>query len=234
MTKNFIVIVGDYKEEYFGHSNIYRMLEYSNVLKNNDLSIKWLNTKDIKYSSDLINNAKGIWFAPGTPYLYGEDVINLMRFTRENNIPTLGTCGGSQYLLIEYAKNVLNIKEATSEELDKYSTQQVICKLPQSLVGKTECLNIQSQKSVFYDIYNKFEIEEKYDCNYGFNIEYQQIFKENAMFPFSILNNNKELRGFQIKNHPFYCGVLFIPQINENYTIHPLINYFINVCYPKY
>jgi CTP synthase len=227
-----IIIIGDFNENYFGHKRIYEVLNNIPQISSGKIAIKWINTDQIKYSLDEIINSRGIWFALGSPYLEGSDVINTIKVARENKILTLGTCGGFQYMLIEYALNVLNIKQANSEELDPNCNSMIIKKLKSSLVGLTEELSFSSKNSIFNNIYCKSIITEKYDCNYGFNRDFSDCFNSD-IFSFTILNKNNEPRGFELKDHPFYVGVLFIPQINLTDEPHPLIKYFIDKCCTK-
>ena len=61
-------------------------------------------------------NYDGIWIAPGSPYKNDAGVYEVIRMAREENIPIIGSCGGFQYMIIEYARNVLNIKDAGHAE----------------------------------------------------------------------------------------------------------------------
>lgn len=225
-----LIIVGDFNKDYFGHTKINETLNRYKVIYSNMFCYRWIHTSQVSTFGNDILNAAGVWFAPGTPYLFGSQVLDLIKLLRENNVPSLGTCGGFQYMLIEYALNVLSISGATSEELSPNSENMVIKRLAESLVGKNELLKINNKMSIFNDIYEYTSFEEWYDCNYEFNLDFLEKFDDNNIH-FSITNGLNKPRGFELMNHPFYVGVLFIPQINPNIEEYPLIDYFISKLY---
>jgi len=79
--------------------------------------------------------ANGIWLAPGSPYASFDNVLGVIRFARERNVPFLGTCGGFQHVLIEFARNVLGIADADSAEHTGFTGNSVVFGTREKLPG---------------------------------------------------------------------------------------------------
>jgi len=118
----------------------------------------------ISNKEEILNSYSGFWIAPGSPYKRMEGALDVIKHCRTNIIPLLGTCGGYQHIIIEYARNVLLIKEAEHAEYDPYASKLVVNKLVCSLAGKTLEINIDTESKT-YQIYNKLRIKEEYYCN---------------------------------------------------------------------
>src|SRR5688500_7118789 len=94
--------------------------------------------------------------------------------TSTHKLPALGTCGGLQHMVIEFARNVLNIQDAEHAETNPYASRLVINPLSCSLRGQTLQIDIVDKASKVYGILNADTITEEYYCNFGLNPEYQQ------------------------------------------------------------
>ena len=112
MTKE-IGIIGD-----FHHSKtqtaIAESIEHSNRALGLNTTYRWIDTTSLdndNYVNEL-KNMGGIWSASGSPFKSLQGALNAIKYARENAIPHLGTCGGYQHTIIEYARNVLGYKNA--------------------------------------------------------------------------------------------------------------------------
>jgi len=98
----------------------------------------WIGTNELEPDAAArLAGFAGIWVAPGSPYQSLAGVLAAIRYARENDVPLLGTCGGFQHVVLEYARNVLGIADATHAEYDPYASRLFISRLGCSLVGKT-------------------------------------------------------------------------------------------------
>ena len=112
------------------------------------------------------------WPVPATPYRSTEGALQAIRFARESGRPLLGTCGGFQHALLEYARNVIGISGASHEETDPEAPALAISRLACSLVEEDE--NIQVLPSTrLRQIYGVPEIRERYRCRFGLNPAYR-------------------------------------------------------------
>lgn len=189
-----------------------------------DLGVNWIATDDI--SESLLKTFNGYLVAPGSPYKDMEKVIFAIEYARENNIPILGTCGGFQHIILEYARNVLGFKNAKHAEYDSEATELFISKLSCSLRGREMNLNIKPNSKVS-SLYGKLHVKEKYYCNFGVNPDYIDRLK-NGPIRFVGLDSEGELRILEYPEYRFFVGTLFVPQSNSTKeNPHPLITGFI-------
>src|SRR5689334_3477921 len=104
-----IGIIGDYSEAVPAHQAIPVALTLASKALNYKIGVQWIPTDEITKHYDF-QSFNGLWCVPGSPYKNMEGALFGIQFARENKIPFLGTCGGFQHSLIEYARNVLHWK----------------------------------------------------------------------------------------------------------------------------
>jgi CTP synthase (UTP-ammonia lyase) len=139
----------------------------------------------------------------------------------------LGTCGGFQHIVIEYARNVLKINDAEHAEYDPYASKLVINKLACSLVGQKLDILLMDKQSIVYNIFQKNRITEHYYCNFGLNAEYQKLLHENGLETIGV-DESGESRIIELREHPFFIGTLFVPQTQSTQERpHPIVSSFI-------
>ncbi|MCI8357126.1 MAG: hypothetical protein HFI51_03105 [Lachnospiraceae bacterium] len=92
-------------------------------------------------------------------------------------MPALGTCAGFQHMVIEFARNVLGLYSADSEENDTECADAVIAKLLCTLMNKKEQLEISDSNSILARTMGGDELMGEYRCNYGFNEAYRSAFQ---------------------------------------------------------
>jgi CTP synthase (UTP-ammonia lyase) len=205
------------------------MQESLELLQNNyAFKYEWIDT-DLAVKNSNLQKLCGIWSASGSPFKNIEGVLNAIHYARTNNIPYLGTCGGFQHTIIEYAKNVLNISDADHEEYNPSSKSLIITKMSCSLAG-TKSKVIIKENSFAYSCYKSHESIEDFFCSYGINPTYtNQIL--NSDLKISGVDTNNDIRIIELSLHPYFIATLFVPQTKiENNTPHPLIARFIEKC----
>jgi CTP synthase (UTP-ammonia lyase) len=223
-----IAILGDYNPK------VPTLLQLDTVAKQlalesrDNLLFEWVNTDDFDFKTAFDHEYDGLWIAPGSPYRDANNVLEAIAHARINKIPTLGNCGGFQHMLIEFARNVCDLKSADHQETNQFAEEPVISKLSCSLVGETEIVNIHAVGSIMHKVYAAKSILAKYHCNYGFNQSYAKLFVENDLI-FTAYSSDGAVRGFELKEHPFFVGTLFQPALtSERDHIDPLILSFVN------
>ena len=155
---------------------------------------------------------QGCWVVPGSPYKDDEAVLNIIKWARENDFPLLGTCGGFQYMILEYARNVLKIANAIHEEINPDATNPIILKLACSLKGRQEEVNIE-EDSWLRRVLGSEKIMGHFYCSYGFNDIYRHEFKD--PFCFTATSVEGEVRACELKKHRFFNGTLFQPSLDS-------------------
>jgi CTP synthase (UTP-ammonia lyase) len=99
--------------------------------------------------------------------------LKIIQYAREKGIPVLGTCGRFQHMVIEFARNVLEITDAAHAEYNPYSSKLVVNPLSCSLAGQVLEIEITDRSSRVFSILRSDRITESYYCNFGLNPAYQ-------------------------------------------------------------
>ncbi len=218
-----IGLIGDFNSDVPAHVAIPQALMLAAGQVGCDVETKWLPTPLLENGTEeRLAVFDGLWCVPASPYESMEGALLAIRFARERGVPFLGTCGGFQHALIEYARNVLNLAEADHAESNPESTLPLIAPLRCSLVEATDAIVLQPHSRIA-TIYGKSEIDEKYHCSFGLNPSYQTIFQESGMH-ITGFDKSSEARVFDLAGHPFYMGTLFQPERSALLSVtHPLI-----------
>ena len=230
-----LAIIGDFNPSFRPHVATNEAIEHSKKHLNLELETDWISTDCIVDSfQSIIDTYGGFWIAPGSPYKSMAGALDIIKYTRLNNVPTLGTCGGFQHMVIEFARNVLNIKDAEHAECDPYASKLVVNPLSCSLAGQTLEIELVDKSSKIFQIFGIEKINEKYYCNFGLNPRYQNELSEKG---FKIVGTDdlKEARILELINHPFFIATLFVPQDNStSEKPHKLVTAFLaTVCGQK-
>jgi CTP synthase (UTP-ammonia lyase) len=225
-----LAIIGDFNPSSRTHVATNEAIEHAKKYLNLELAADWISTDlVIDNLTSILKDYHGFWIAPGSPYKSMTGALEIIKHARLNNIPTFGTCGGFQHMAIEFARNVLNIKDAEHAEYDPYASNLVVTPLSCSLVGKKLKINLTDKKSLTYKTFNSDTIEEKYYCNFGLNPEYEAEINKNGLAIVGIDANN-EARILELKGHRFFIATLFVPQDNSTFeNPHKLVLEFISV-----
>ncbi len=210
-----IAIIGDFTAGKHTHLALNEAVTHCQQHLDFPVETIWIGTENIPEPSSLPNYTDALWIAPGSPYKNDNAVYRAIQWARENNFPLLGTCGGFQYMVVEYAKNVLGIAEASHEESEPGASQLVITKLSCSLKGQQEEVLITDKDSWLYTVLKKDVITGFFNCNYGVNPAYTDKLQQ-APFAFTAFSRNGEVRGLELKGHRFYKGTLFQPPLDSS------------------
>jgi CTP synthase (UTP-ammonia lyase) len=223
-----LAIIGDYNSQYKPHKATNEAITHSLIKFGFPLQYDWISTEVIdKNFEKIISSYHGFWIAPGSPYKSMSGALQIIQYARENKIPTLGTCGGFQHMVIEYARSVMGIADAEHAEYDPYASNLIVSPLSCSLVGETLEVELTESYSQTFEIFRKKKILEKYYCNFGLNPKYQNQLHDRG---FKMVGTDKfnEARILELENHPFFIATLFVPQ--DNSTIespHKLVTGFL-------
>lgn len=210
-----IAILGDFNPAYATHHALNKTTQDVQAVLPEGVQFNWIGT-DVFDPVQIFEHDgyKGLWIAPGSPYSNDQNAIDVITYARTNNIPTLGNCGGFQYMLIEFARNVCGIEQAGHEETDAGAQELVITKLSCSLVEQEEELTVTDTSSLLYSIIGKEKLLGRYYCSYGLNEAYHATLKEHGL-TVTAFSPDKQVRAFELNTHPFFLGTLFQPALTS-------------------
>lgn len=203
----------------FHHSrtqtSIASSIEHCNKKLGTNTSFQWIDTTSLDKSNFelLLKDFDGIWSAPGSPFKSLEGALNAIKFARENKIPHLGTCGGYQHSIIEYARNVLGFVNAKHEEYSDEKDELFVNRMSCSLVGTKGMVRI-IENTLARKITVRNEIEVEYFCSFGLNEKYQSVLLDSNLVA-SGFDSNNMVRILELKNHPFFIITAFVPQVDS-------------------
>jgi CTP synthase (UTP-ammonia lyase) len=221
--KTRIGIIGDYSPDNPTHLATNEAIQHAaEILAEFSFESSWLPT-DQRHE---FGEYQGLLCSPGSPYRSLENALQGIQCARERLIPFLGTCGGSQHLVLEYARNVMGIREAAHAESDPCGSCLFITPLSCSLVGKTMEVSMEPGTQAA-GIYRNTRATERYYCNFGLNSAYQDQLV-GAGLVISGTDESGEARVMELPSHPFFIGTLFVPQANSaKGKPHPIVLAFL-------
>lgn len=186
---------------------------------------RWIGTESLAGDADLDAAlvADAIWCAPGSPYRSLDGALRAVRFARERDVPFIGTCGGFQHVVIEYARNVLGFGDAQHAEYDPYASDLFISELSCSLAGQRMEVRL-APGSRAAELYAATETEEEYYCDFGLNPEHRQLLEDGGL-RVSGTDQDGEVRVLELPGLGFFVATLFVPQLSSSPgSPHPLID----------
>ena len=223
-----IAIIGEYNPSFRPHVATNEAIEHSRRLITQDFVAEWVTTDFVEANLEsFVMTYHGYWIAPGSPYKSLKGALEAIKYARMHHIPAFGTCGGFQHMVLEFARNVLYIKDAAHAENNPYASKLVINPLSCNLKGEPLEVEIIDKNSKVFDIFQSERSMEKYYCNFGLNPDYQDLFNKKG-FRIVGSDKHKEARIMELKDHPFFIGTLFVPQDNSSIEHpHPLVLAFL-------
>jgi len=220
-------LVGDRSEGVRAHTAIPIAIRLITEAGIGDVHLDWLATPQLRDARDAdLESYDGVWVVPGSPYESMDGALRAIRFARETGRPFLGTCGGFQHALIEYARNVLDMPSADHAESNPESRQPVIERLSCSLVGARGAV-IFARGSALARAYGSARAEESYQCNYGLNPSYARVF-DGTRLRVGAVDEAGDARAIELDGHPFFVATLFQPELSAFMGHpHPLLRAFL-------
>lgn len=219
-----IAILGEFDPRNATHVATNDSIAHSSSALRLDADFEWIATDRLDES--LFERADAILVAPGSPYKDMERTLDAIRTARERGVPCLGTCGGFQHMVLEYARNVLGFRDAHHAEYDPFASDLFLTRLACSLVGREMSLTFAPGSRVA-EIYGRTSAVESYYCNFGVNPEKVALLAS-ADLRVSGSDAEGEVRVVELPTHPFFIGTLFIPQTRSRPGApHPLVTAFV-------
>jgi CTP synthase (UTP-ammonia lyase) len=210
-----LAIVGERNPSFPPHRAVDASLTEAAAALSIDLDARWVTTDSIEADGvALLADAHAIWISPGSPYRSLDGALAAIRYAREHGVPTLGTCGGFQHLVLEYARNVLGIVDAQHAEIDPSASRLVLTPLTCSPAGTRMPVTLVGTSRVA-SWYGGDRTVEQYYCNYGVNRDYESDLHA-AGLRIVGRDDDGEPRVVDLEAHPFFIGTLYVPQPSGN------------------
>lgn len=240
-----IGLIGKYVELKDSYKSIAEAFIHAGAVNHVKVKLNWIHSESLTDDNikDTLKNLKGILVAPGFGNRGIEGKIAAIKYARENNIPFFGICLGMQCAVIEFARNVLGLKDAHSREMNPATSNPVIDLLEAqkniSHMGGTMRLGAYpcrlEDNTLAQKIYDTKEISERHRHRYEFNNEYLTKFKEAGMIISGVNPNAGLVEIVELnKNHPFFIGVQFHPEYKSTVEKpHPLFVAFVKAAIYK-
>jgi CTP synthase (UTP-ammonia lyase) len=211
MLRARIALVGDHSVSVPAHLAIPKALGM--VAQNHGWNVEWswISTAALDRAAyRTLAPYQAIWCVPGSPYTSEDGALRAIRYAREHDIPFLGTCGGCQHAILEYARNVLGLTNSQHAESNPSAKLPLISALSCSLVDTKATIKIDA-KSRLYGIYGKEKIEEGYHCRYGLNPKLEHLL-QNSELKICGRDMNGEVRAMELTGKRFYILTQFQPE----------------------
>ncbi|GGQ18011.1 CTP synthase C-terminal region-related (seleno)protein [Streptosporangium pseudovulgare] len=220
MTIARIALVGDRSPAVQAHARVPALLAALRERDGLTLDAYWIPTDE---AGDL-EGFDGIWMLPGSPYRSEAGAVNAARTAREHGIPFLGTCGGFQHTLLEYARDVLGLRVAHAEN-NPDAGEFLLVPLACSLAGHEEAVRLEPG-SLIERIVGADRTVEKYSCDFGLDPAYVPVLEEGGL-RFTGRGEEGAVRVLELPGHPFFLATLFQPELaGDGSRPHPAITAF--------
>ncbi len=240
-----ISVIGKYVDFKDAYKSIDEALVHGGIANNvrvnlNKIDSEKLNLLQIKKE---LSKTNGILIPGGFGKRGTDGKIQSIKFARLNKIPFFGICFGMQLSLIEFARNVLKIKNAGSTEIDKKCIPVIglieewykdgilrkgsLKKIGGTMrLGKYECSLLEN--SLIKNIYKSKKVSERHRHRYEVNINFREKFEKKGLIFSGMSNKNKLPETIELKSHPWFIGVQFHPEFKSRpLNPHPLFASFI-------
>jgi CTP synthase len=233
-----IGLVGKYVELQDAYISVVEAMKHAGFAFDADIEVKWINAEHVSEENvaEWLSDVDGVLVPGGFGDRGVEGKIAATAYARENKVPFLGICLGMQLATVEFARNILHLKDAHSSELNPATPYPIIDLLPEQKdvedLGGTLRLGLQPCKLVHgtkaYEAYGQELVYERHRHRYEFNNEYREQF-EAAGFIFSGTSpDGRLIEVIEIPDHKFFVASQFHPEfISRPHRPQPLFREFI-------
>lgn len=225
-SKVTVGLIGKYIELQDAYKSILESFVHAGAI--NDVQVEVVNVHSEYITqqnvTEKLAGLDGLLVAPGFGLRGIEGKIVAVQYAREKGLPFFGICLGMQMAVIEFARNILGLKDAHSTEMDANSTHQVINMMEEqkkiTMMGGTMRLGSYpchiTEGSLAHKVYGSTEITERHRHRYEFNSEYLQQFTDAGMLASGTNPQTGLVEIVEIPTHPFFIGVQYHPELKSS------------------
>ncbi len=238
-TKVEIGLIGKYIELKDSYKSITEALIHAGANCRTKVDIRWIHSESLSRENafEALKDLNGVIVAPGFGSRGLEGKIEAVKIAREEGVPFLGICFGMQASVIEYSRNVLNVSDANSREVDPDTKnavidlmedqKKVIKKGGTMRLGTYNCELKKGSKS--YELYGERTISERHRHRFEFNNSYLESLEKSGMKAAGVNPETGLVEIVEIPSHPWFIGVQFHPEYKSTVVNpHPLFVSFVN------
>ncbi|QIH76814.1 CTP synthase [Macrococcoides canis] len=217
-----IALVGKYVALQDAYLSVAEALKHAGYEFGKDIEIDWINSEhlDVTNYKERLKDADGILVPGGFGERGIEGKILATQYARENNIPFLGICLGMQLATVEFARNVVGLKDAHSSELDPNTPYPVIALLPDQKdvvdLGGTLRLGLYpcelKEGTKAHAAYGATHVDERHRHRYEFNNEFRERLEEKGLVFSGLSPDGRLVEIVEIPDHKWFVACQFHPE----------------------
>lgn len=239
-----IGLVGKYVGLHDAYLSVAEALRHAGYYHNTHIRIHWIDSEEItaENTDEKLAELDGILVPGGFGSRGIEGMILAAKYAREKNIPYFGICLGMQIAVIEYARNVLGIKDANSGEFDEQCRHKVIDFMPGQSddidkggtlrLGAYPC-NIKAGTTM-QRCYGSDSISERHRHRYEFNNDYRETFEKAGLTLSGTSPDGRLVETVELTERPFHVGVQYHPEFKSRPNkAHPLFKGFVGAAFER-
>ena len=244
-----IGIVGKYVDLKEAYKSLHEALVHGGVANEVSVELEYVNSEEItaKNVEKRLKSLDGILVPGGFGSRGIEGKIISIKYARENKVPFFGICLGMQCAVIEYARNVLGLEKANSQEFDEFTPDPVIYLMTEwydfrtkkvekrdeasnkggtMRLGSYPCKVVKETKAM--EAYGESRIEERHRHRYEFNNKYADALQKAGLVLSGTSPDEELVEMVELPGHPWFLGCQFHPEFKSNpMRPHPLFREFI-------
>ncbi len=236
-------ITGKYTGLSDAYISILKALEHCEGVLNTEIEVRWIETTKIEKGgekvAECVKGLDGIIVPGGFGARGVEGKIACVKYARENNIPYLGLCYGFQMAVIEFARNVMGLKDANTTEVDEKTANPVICILPEQEeiegLGGTMRLGgydvVVRKGTIANKLYGKEKIRERFRHRFNVNTKHIDDLERAGMTFSGRAPRKRIMQILELPKHKFFVGTQFHPEFTSRpLKPNPLFKGFVEAC----
>lgn len=241
-----IAVVGKYIDVQDAYKSIKEALQHGGIANNCGIDFIWVDSEELEKEQNvrsILKDARGILVPGGFGVRGIEGKIRAIKFARENRVPFLGICLGMQASVIEFARNVLKMKNANSTEFDRETRFPVISLLEEQRnikdmggsmrLGACPCRIKEGSKAAA--AYRENVIFERHRHRYEFNNCYREEFERKGLTATGLSPDGSLVEAVENTKHPWFVAVQFHPELKSRpMSCHPLFREFVRAAAGKH
>jgi len=219
-----IAICGKYMKLEDSYASVVEALKHSDAHLGCKVEISFIETSGLKDAKKVLENIDGVIVPGGFGKRGSEGKIKIIKYCRENKIPFLGLCYGLQLATVEFARNVCDLKNSNSTEIDEKTENPVIDILPEQkeVLDKGGTMRLGSYPAILkrntkvFSLYGSEKVSERHRHRYEVNPEYLEILESNGLVFSGMSPDGRLVEYIELKDHPFFVGCQGHPELKSS------------------
>ena len=234
-----IALVGKYVEYPDSYISVKEALRHAGLVHGKEIEIQWIHSEDVERQGPdaLLANACGIVVPGGFGPRGVEGMVETVRYAREHQVPYLGLCLGLQVMVIEWARNKMDLANANSSELDPDTPHPVIHIMPDQRsvtsmggtmrLGAYPCL--PQDNTLTKAAYGNGVVSERHRHRFEINNSYREALENSGFIIGGVSPDGNLVETAEVSGHRFMLGVQYHPEFQSRPNRpHPLFSAFID------